>query len=203
MFGCHIGTVVARSDISDKKNDTALGRVKVMIRGVSNINGTENFTNPLDGESSELTVITSEKLKNQEVWAYVLQPNHGGSIGLYNIKTNKVDLDEGAAAGNIEIAEGDHTGPKLGAKDSAAVNPNNSDFAGEFKTNAVHGTYSIPPVGATVIVQYINGNRGLPIVVGTVHSATAISSIYEASDTGATSDEDKRSLPDYPNEYKN
>jgi hypothetical protein len=201
MFGCNIGTVVARSDISDKKNNVALGRVKVLIRGVSDISGTENFTNPLGSSTSEITNVTSEKLKNNEVWAYVLQPNHGGSLGIYDIKTNEVELDAKAAAGNITIASGDHVGPKQGTKDTAAVNPNNNDFAGEYKNNAVNGTYSIPPVGATVVILYINGKRGLPVVIGTIHSAEAIASIYEASEAG-TSGGEEAVRPDYPGERK-
>mgnify|MGYP000856141198 CR=1 FL=1 len=202
MLETSIGTVVASSDISDKQNKEALGRVKVLIRGVSDIAGSESFTNPLGENTTSITTNTSEKLKKHEVWAYVLQPAHGGSLGIYSVGDDKVNLDSGSAAGNITIAEGDHTGPKLGTKDSAAVNPNNGDFAGEFKNNAVHGTYSIPPVGATVIVQFINGKRGLPIVIGVVHSAKAIASIYAASDTSVPGSGEDPPRPDYPSEYK-
>ena len=44
--------------------------------------------------------------------------------------------------------------------------------------------------------------RGLPIVIGTVHSAEAIASIYEASETGAPSSSDEAVMPDYPSEKK-
>lgn len=203
MQGCYIGTVVARSDISDKEHDKALGRVKVLIRNISDIESDINFINPV-GENV-LTIMdssTTEKIKKNEVWAYVLQPNHGGSLGTYNKGTNKVSTNVNAAAGNMSTVAGDHTGPAQGTKDGAGVNSTNNDFAGEYKNNAAAGTYSIPPIGATVIIQFINGKRGLPVVMGTIHGAAAIESIYGAQDVGTATGSPDTPKPDYPTEYK-
>ena len=44
----YLGTVIANSDTSDTRNTRSLGRVLVMIRGKSDISGSETFKNPLE-----------------------------------------------------------------------------------------------------------------------------------------------------------
>ena len=88
-YGCYIGTVIANSDISDARNTKALGRVLVLIRSKSDIAGTEQGKNPF-GQNICRTITneTLARVKQSEVWAYVLQPNTGGAQGSFSPEYN-------------------------------------------------------------------------------------------------------------------
>jgi len=198
MSEIYIGTVIANSDISDTRNTEALGRVLVAIRNKSDISGNESFINPFGANiSSTLTPESLERLKKTEVWAYVLQPNSGGALGSFNPASNYTkphnnssdptnsDTKSPAAAYNVITAAG-NDGTDLG---SAANNTYDNSFAPDNRDGAVNGIFSIPPIGATVAVLFINGNRGMPVVVGTLMGTEAIKSIH-STDGGV--------MPGYP-----
>lgn len=188
-----IGTVIANSDISDTRNTQALGRVLVMIRNKSDIDGSEMFSSPY-GQNlcSKMSPETLNRLKKTEVWAYVLQPNSGGAQSSYNPgsdiarpsndSSDVKSLNKKAPAAGYSgllAAGNDNTDPG-----SSAVNTTDNNFAPDNRDGAVKGTFSIPPIGATVAIMFVNGNRGLPVVVGTLMGAEAVNSIH-STDSGA------------------
>ena len=191
MDGVYIGTVVDNSDISDTRNSEALGRVLVMIRGKSDIAGSESFKNPKGKNlNRSITASTLERIRDTEVWAYVLQPNTGGAPGSFNAgnNTTKPSSDSNAdiyakapAAAYSGSAAAGINGADAG---SSAVNTTDANFTPDNRDGAVKGVYSIPPVGATVAITFAHGKRGLPVVIGTLVSAEAIESIY-STDSGA------------------
>lgn len=187
MSAVYIGTVIANSDISDTRNTEALGRVLVSIRNKSDTSGNENFINPFGSNiGSTLTSESLERLKRSEVWAYVLQPNSGGALGSFNPAsnytkphndsnnpTNPYTRSPAAAYSGIVAAGNNGTDPG-----SAANNTYDNSFAPDNRDGAVKGTFSVPPIGATVAVSFINGSRGLPVVIGTLMGTEAIKSIH-------------------------
>lgn len=198
MSEIFIGTVLDNSDISDTRNTQALGRVLVMIRGKSDITSGESYKNPKGKNlNRSISDTTLERISDTEVWAYVLQPNTGGAPGSYNpgSDTIKPSSDSNnptsiytkapAAAYSGNAAAGNN-GSDMG---TSAINTTDANFTPDNRDGAVKGTFSIPPVGATVAVSFASGKRGLPIVIGTLISAESIESIY-STDSGAS--------PSYP-----
>lgn len=193
MSEIYIGTVVDNSDVSDTRNTQALGRVLVMIRSKSDVSGAESFKNPKGKNlNRRISDETLERIRDTEVWAYVLQPNTGGAPGSYNSgfdvakpssdSNNPTDIYAKApAAAYSGSAAAGNNGADAG---SSAINTTDANFTPDNRDGAVKGTFSIPPVGATVAISFAHGKRGLPIVLGTLVSAEAIESIH-MTDSGA------------------
>jgi hypothetical protein len=193
MSEIYIGTVIDNSDISDTRNEHALGRVLVMIRGKSDIASSESFKNPKGKNlNRSMSDETQTRVRDTEVWAFVLQPNTGGAAGSYNAGSDitKPSSDSNnptsiytkapAAAYSGNAAAG-NAGTDPG---SSATNTTDANFTPDNRDGAVKGIYTIPPVGATVAISFIHGKRGLPIVIGTLVSGEAINSIH-STDSGA------------------
>lgn len=193
MSEIYIGTVVDNSDISDTRNTEALGRVLVMIRSKSDVAGSESFKNPKGKNlNSKMSAETLQRLRDTEVWAYVLQPNTGGAPGSFNASSNITKPSSDAndptniyakapAAAYSGSAAAGNNGSDPG---SAAINTTDANFTPDNRDGAVKGVFSIPPVGATVAVSFVHGKRGLPVVIGTLTSAEALESIH-STDSGA------------------
>jgi len=193
MNDIYIGTVIDNSDISDTRNTKALGRVLVMIRGKSDIASNESFKNPKGKNlNRSMTDETQKRIRDTEVWAYVLQPNTGGAPGSYNANSDAVKPSSDSndptniyakapAAAYSGSAAAGNNGSDAG---SAAINTTDANFTPDNRDGAVKGIFSIPPVGSTVAVTFSHGKRGMPIVVGTLTSGEAIESIH-STDSGA------------------
>lgn len=186
----YIGKVILNSDIADEDNIRPLGRVKVLIHGVSYINTQQNdeYKYPLgsnipDGGASPETI---KRVKEYEVWAYVLQPVAGtGSMARYNAKNNvaltsdsdNITFDDSTPpAGNYPLIVSD--GFSSTTVGTAGVNPNAYAYTPDNRSNSSKGMFALPGIGSTVLVSFINGARGLPIVLGVVPGYDSVESIY-------------------------
>lgn len=205
--GIYIGTVVENSDVG-AGDGYALGRVRVLIKGKSDM-GTENYKLPRGGNlCNSISSDGLKTLQRTEVWAYVLQPNSSGAAaGKYNATT-----DVTVPAGSTHPSDLNLTPPGKaytvgGITDkfistntgSAGVNATSYCFAPDLRSTGSHGQFSIPPVGATVAVQFINNNRGMPIVLGTIHGADDIASVQASTGGNATTN----TMPGYNFAYEN
>lgn len=197
----YLGTVIANSDTSDTRNTRSLGRVLVMIRGKSDISGSETFKNPF-GENMcrKMSNQTLERVKRSEVWAYVLQPSTGGAQGSYSpgynytrpsndsSYQNKSDLGAPSNAYQANSVTDGRIGNDNG---SSGINTTANSYTPDNKDGAVKGVFSIPPIGATVAIQFLHGARSMPIVMGVIHGEESIASIYSTGGIGSP-------MPDYP-----
>lgn len=196
----YIGTVLSNCEYGDVRNTEVMGRVLVLIRGKTDIEESINFINPFgDNLCGQIPPASLDRIRRSEVWAYVLQPNTGGAPGSYNPAYNytKPHSDSDNPTNSRLKAPAAHYGIMIGAGNdgtdiaSAAYNTTDSDFAPDNRDGAVKGIFSVPPIGATVAVSFINGKRGLPIVLGTLMGAEGIASVFGAGG-------EKGPLVDYP-----
>lgn len=208
MNGLYLGKVILNSDISEEGNNKPLGRVKVLISGVTQVDvgiRRDQYKYPLgsnvDGAASSKTI---QNVKDYEVWAYVLQPiAGGGTMGKFNAKAGTTVISDSdypddpsssippAGLFPLEVTDsfiGNNNG-------SAGVNPNAHAYTPDNRSNASKGIFAVPAVGSTVLVGFINGSRGMPIVLGTIPGYADIGSIYEADVEGV--------YPSYPYAYSN
>ena len=197
----YLGVVIANSDISDTRNTKALGRVLVMIRGKSDVSGSEVFKNPF-GENMcrKMSNQTLERVKRSEVWAYVLQPSTGGAQGSYSpgynytrpsndgSAQNKADLGAPSNAYQANSVTDGRIGNDNG---SSGINTTANSFTPDNRDGAVKGVFSVPPIGATVAIQFLNGSRSMPVVMGVIHGEESIASIFSTGGVGSP-------MPDYP-----
>ena len=185
----YIGTVLNNSDISDVENKQPKGQVKVLINGVSTTSaGGDEYGFPF-GKNIDKTVSpkTKELVDKYELWAYVLSPvtGGGGSLARYNASQDiafvsdtdfPTDLDDTAPADNytnITICDG------FAGDDpsTAGVNPNGCSYTPDNRTNSPKGLFAMPNVGDVVLVSFVNGARGLPVVLGILHGERSVKSI--------------------------
>jgi|TARA_R110000803_G_scaffold199716_1_gene263837 hypothetical protein len=184
------GIVLNNSDISDVENERPRGRVKVLIKGISITSSDGDIYGPMPvGKNIDETVSpkTKELVDNYEIWADVLAPvtGGGGSLARYNASsdlaiisdvdfpTNTEDLSPAENYTNITISDG-YTDTGTG---TAAINPNGNSYTPDNRTNCPKGWFAMPNVGDTVLVGFINSSRGLPVILGILHSGTSIESI--------------------------
>jgi hypothetical protein len=208
MDGLYLGKVILNSDISEEGNNRPLGRVKVLINGVTQVDiGTkrDQYKYPLGSNiASTASAKTIQNVKNYEVWAYVLQPIAGsGTMGKFNAKSGTTVVSDSdypddpslsvppAGLFPLEVTDS-FTDNNNG---SAGINPNAHAYTPDNRSNASKGIFAVPAVGSTVLVGFINGSRGMPIVLGTVMGYTDIGSIYESDSEGV--------YPSYPYAYSN
>ena len=200
-YGCYIGTVIANSDISDNRNSKALGRVLVLIRGKSDIAGSEQGKNPFGQNICRtITSETLSRVKQSEVWAHVLQPSTGGAQGSYSPGydytrnssdgnyPNSADLGAPSNAYQPNSVTDGKIGADLG---SAGINTTANSFTPDNRDSAVKGIFSIPPIGATVAILFAHGSRSTPIVLGILHGEESYASIYSTGGVNTP-------MPDYP-----
>ena len=186
----YIGKVILNSDIADEDNIRPLGRVKVLIHGVSYTNTRQNeeYKYPLGSNVPEggASPETINRVKEYEVWAYVLQPVAGtGSMARYNAKDNvaltsdsdNVTFDDSTPpAGSYPLIVSD--GFSSTSVGTAGVNPNAYAYTPDNRSNSSKGMFALPGIGSTVLVGFINGARGMPIVLGVVPGYDSVESIY-------------------------
>jgi len=186
----YIGKVILNSDIADEDNIRPLGRVKVLIHGESYVNTEEDdqYKYPLGGNIPGGTASpeTIKRVKEYELWAYVLQPIAGtGSMARYNAKNNvaltsdadNITFDESMPpAGSYPLVVSD--GFISTSTGTAGINPNGFGYTPDNRTNTSKGMFALPGIGSTVIVGFMNGSRGLPVVLGVLPGYDSVESIY-------------------------
>ena len=181
----YFGKVIFDSDMLNEEDKRPYNRVKVLINGISSTEK-ESFNQPR-GKNNPNT-ITSNGLQviEQEFYAYVLQPVTGsGSSTRYNANKDILSVSD---VGDIEdlnatppaeaynnISDNFVGGTGTG---SAGVNTMAAAYGPDNRSNAYKGMMSLPSVGSTVVVSFIRGKRGMPIIVGVLPSGADVDSIH-------------------------
>lgn len=199
----YFGKVIRDSDMLNEEDSRPYNRVKVLIVGQSSIEN-ERFQQPLG--SNNPTAISSQLLDvvDKEVYAYVMQPVAGSGSGtVYNANKDILSVSD---SGNIDALNlrppADNyyaiTDSFVGGRGtgSAGVNTTASAYSPDNRSNAYKGMMSLPSVGATVVVSFLNGSRGMPIIIGVLPSAADVDSIH-----GLGLSEEM--YPSYPFAYSN
>ena len=199
----YFGKVIRDSDLLNESDTRPYNRVKVLIVGQASAEN-ENFQQPL-GRNNPSTM--SSKLLDvidKELYAYVLQPVAGSGTGTsYNANKDVVSVSD---TGDVLDLDGkppaeayfnitDNYVGGMGSS-SAGVNPYASAYSPDNRSNSYKGMMSLPSVGANVIVSFINGVRGMPIILGVLPSAADVDSIH-----GLGLGEEM--YPNYPFAYSN
>ena len=200
----YFGKVIADSDMLDVADKAPLNRVKVYILGMSTADQ-ESFSQPR-GSNNEKTISQANlEIIGDEMYAYVMQPVMGtGTIGRYSATK---DLFSVADVGPIENL--DATPPAEGYMDNlydgfvggqgsstAGVNVNSAGFAPDNRSNSYKGSMSMPGVGSTVVITFMNGKRGMPIIVGMLPGQADVDSIHGLGLA-------EEIYPNYPTFYSN
>jgi len=181
----YFGKVIRDSDLLNVGDTRPYNRVKVLIVGQASAEN-ENFQQPL-GKNNPATI--SDKLLDvidREVYAYVMQPVTGSGAGTkYNAKKDIVsvsdtdDIEEldGNPPAEAYFSMSDNFIGGMGSS-SAGVNPHASAYSPDNRSNAYKGMMALPSVGANVVVSFMNGVRGMPIIIGVLPSAADVDSIH-------------------------
>lgn len=195
----YIGKVIRDSDLLEANDNRPYNRVRVLIVGQSSIEN-ENFQQPL-GSNNPNTISTKLlDVVDKEVYAYVMQPVAGSGTGaVYNAQKDLISVSD---TGNIEAlnarppADNYHnaTDSFIGGSSSAGVNPTAHAYSPDNRSNSYKGMMSLPGVGATVVVSFLNASRGMPIIVGVLPTAADVDSIHDVGNG---------IYPSYPFAYSN
>ena len=181
----YFGKVIFDSDMLNEEDKRPYNRVKVLINGVSDITN-ESFNQPRGKNNPNTISGEGLEIMKQEFYAYVLQPVSGsGSSTRYNANKDILSVSD---VGDIEdlnaippaesyynISDGFVGGMGTG---TAGVNPMAAAYGPDNRSNAYKGMMSLPGVGSTVVVSFIGGKRGMPIIVGVLPSSADIDSIH-------------------------
>lgn len=199
----YFGKVVRDSDLLNAADKRPYNRVKVLIIGQTSAEN-ENFQQPLG--SNNPSIISKQLLDviDKEFYAYVLQPVAGSGSGTtYNANKDIVSVSD---TGDIEELDGTPpadayhsiTDNFIGGMGSstAGVNPHAGAYSPDNRSNAYKGMMALPGVGANVVVSFMNGVRGMPIIIGVLPSAADVDSIH-----GLGLGEEI--YPNYPGPYSN
>lgn len=216
----YIGKVMRPTDIVQVENGKAKlpeGRVMVKIEGLTQTDKhNEDYKFPLGknipGGVSDRNVILMEA---HEVLAYVMAPVVGGDspgrfynnppgaepggIATYSethdvsLVKNKENATQGNSIANM-FAKGrpDAFTAKPDVVGTAGVNTYGNNYQVNYKDGQSTGSFAIPHEGATVAVQFLNGSRNMPLVVGVIHGGQAIQGINSSAGAPDT-------YPSYPN----
>lgn len=205
----HIGTVVKNADFADKNDGQFLGRVKVVIPGMTALgSNVVQYKTPGANVGGDLNAGAIKQANNFELWAYVLAPIVGESAtSKYNHTKDTSSLADGNDMSNFDHPSKYTTAPASmftsqsldnhasgpGHNMTANVNPYGNCYVTENYSDSGKGMFSVPAVGSKVLIGFLNGARGLPIVLGKINSGTEIEQIYGVG----------TAYPDYPNIFEN
>ena len=207
----HIGTVVGNADYADTANGQYLGRVLVMIPGLTLTSKSKQSRSHkalgTNTEGSLNSKMIQEVEHFEKIWAYVMAPIAGeSSMGKYNRTLDSSSLADGNDMSNFvgtnytsppasmfasQSLDGHSGGPAVNM--TSKVNPYGNCYITENYNDSGKGMFSLPSVNSKVIVGFLNGSRGIPIVIGKIHSGTEIEQIYGVGNA----------YPDYPNVFEN
>lgn len=206
----HIGTVVSNADYSNAPEGYA-GRVLVVIPGLtltSTSGGTRSHKAIGSNTGGSLNVKTVKEIEHfEKIWAYVMAPIAGeSSMGKYNKTHDASSLADGSDMSNFagssytsppaamfssQILDGHSGGPAVNM--TSKVNPHGNCYITENYNDSGKGMFSLPGVNSKVIVGFLNGSRGIPVVLGKINSGTEVEQIYGVGNA----------YPDYPNVFEN
>mgnify|MGYP005992218273 CR=1 FL=1 len=181
----YFGKVIYDSDMLNEKDKRPYNRVKVLINGVSSTEK-ELFNQPRGKNNPNKLTSNGLQVIGEEFYAYVMQPVAGSGVGAkYNANKDILAVSD---VGDIEdldaippaeayhsISDGFVGGAGTG---TAGVNATAAAYSPDNRSNAYKGMMSLPGVGSTVIVSFINGQRGMPIVIGVLPSGADVDSIH-------------------------
>ena len=181
----YFGKVIYDSDMLSEGDKRPYNRVKVLINGVSDITN-ESFNQPRGKNNPNTISEEGLEIMKQEFYAYVLQPVSGsGSSTRYNANKDILSVSD---VGDIEdlnaippaesyynISDGFVGGMGTG---TAGVNPMAAAYGPDNRSNAYKGMMSLPGVGSTVVISFMGGKRGMPIIIGVLPSGADIDSIH-------------------------
>ena len=195
----YIGKVIRDSDLLEADDDRPYNRVRVLIIGQSSIEN-ENFQQPLGSNNPNTISKQLLDVVDKEVYAYVMQPVTGSGTGAaYNAQKDLISVSD---TGNIEAIDArppadyyhNATDSYIGGSSSAGVNPTAHAYSPDNRSNSYKGMMSLPGVGATVVVSFLNGSRGMPIIVGVLPTAADVDSLHDVGNS---------IYPNYPFAYSN
>jgi len=181
----YFGKVIFNSDMLSEGDKRPYNRVKVLINGISSIVD-ESFNQPRGKNNPNTISSTGLKVIGEEFYAYVMQPVAGSGSGTsYNANKDIITVSD---VGDIEdlnaippaesyyaISDGFIGGFGTG---SAGVNATAAAYSPDNRSNAYKGMMSLPGVGSTVVVSFMNGKRGIPIIIGVLPSGADVDSIH-------------------------
>jgi len=206
----YIGTVVGNADYAKDATNQYLGRVLVKIPGLTIIDKNsmsyKTVGSNVGGSLNQGVVKKVEEFEN--IWAYVLAPIAGeSSIGKYNRTKDASSLADGNDMGNFDdnsryttppasqftsqMFDGFTNGPA--GNMTAGVNPYGNCYVTENYSDSGKGLFSMPGINSKVLIGFIHGSRGLPIVLGKINAESEIEQIHGV---GAA-------YPDYPGVFEN
>lgn len=211
--GIYKGIVIDNNDTDVQYS----GRVKVFIPEIHGVdlqrflNGKTNFTYKFPGNNiiNDLDSNTLNYLRELCPWAAPMMPVLGGSgPGLYDDSTGQATITD-----NPEYGPNDDNYPERVIKPgsmyesafyicpdsfngqsnlTAHANPAGAEYRVPHLSNCPKGTFSIPRVGATLLVMFYKGNQNFPVYLGVLPSAQDFSNIYNMDG----------SYPGYPGGYE-
>lgn len=207
LYGLYKGVVIFDSDVVDSRNnDNTQGRVKVKIEGISFTTNKDEVYKFPRGTNIKGGVLPEniELIDSFETWAYVSAPIIGESaMGRYNAARDKASVTDSsdmtlfgteelgippAAQFNLHaVADAYVSAPNV--LGTAGVNTYGRDYFCDNRSNMAKGVFTVPSVGTHVIIQFLNGNRNYPIIIGSLNSASDVEDMFSVG---------PRVRPDYP-----
>ena len=197
LHGLYKGVVVFDSDVADTTNTSgAAGRVKVKVEGVSySSNKSESYRFPRGRNvTGGILPENIEYLNSFETWAYVSSPVMGeSSMGKYNASRDAASISDSSDISLFGINGSNGTPPAVqfnlhSVSDAYVAGPEALGTSGtntygysyycDNRSNSSKGVFAIPTVGTHVIVQFLNGSKNYPIVVGVINSIEDIKRIF-------------------------
>jgi hypothetical protein len=196
----YIGKVIRDTDTT-RSETTAPPRPKntvlVRIDGVSFTNKeSEQYKFPLGKNvNGSLTDDNLELLDKTEIYAYVSTAVMGNDgLGNYTAEDDTASVVEG---NDISLrASGEGYPPAYGwdrrvfdsytrkPGSSANVNTHGASYRTDYRSNQAQGTHAVPGIGCTVLVQFINGSRNSPVIVGVIHGSKDTENVHSNSSPG-------------------
>ena len=189
LTGSFVGIVINDVD------PYGLGRVQVYIPSLdaalpSILSGKSEFIFPGSDNNGSLDLKTIKSLRSKCSWAFVQQPCVGGSsMGRMDEETGQsttsdTAMDTEAFKFNGLSGGAQNYGSKFaqyGARCDAFADPSQNfvrrgnfsgmDYFPENYINAPKGLFSLPKIGAKVLVTFLNGSRNHCIITGKLPNA--------------------------------
>ena len=168
----YLGKVIYDTDILKAEDTRPYGRVYVKILGIdqgdSAFQASQGSNNPNKLTPEELAIV------GQTFPAEVMQPVFAGGSGTtYNAKKDLIGVqDVGEIEDEASVPPADFYGDVsdeyvgVGLSVTAGVNPYAQAYSPDNRSNSYKGMLSYPRKDSTVIVSFLNGLRGNPIILG-------------------------------------
>lgn len=198
--GIYYGTVIRNSDIIYGEVGVPVlpaGKVLVKIDGITFTNKQfEEYNFPVGSnlsggvQTENLALLESTKIMCDV--AYSVIGNDGA--GFFNSKTGEATISESSDSSLLSEPENhgfspahmfqsdiaDAYGGSVDNSGTASVNTNALAYGTDYRSNQARGNFSLPGVGARVLVQFINGNFSQPIVTHVIPSTSSFAGMFDA-----------------------